>query len=193
MNTTVRGANTDTVMGAFANVATAEAYLKKSNPTEVVLADVRLPGRSGIDLIPDGAPRLPGTAFLVLSIVVDDDLVFAALEAGASGSLLKRTLPPEVADAVRELHAGRAPISSIAREVVATLRRDQRGLEELSTRENQLLECLARGRTYKECASDLGIALDTIRSHIRRIYHKLHVRSRHEAVAKLRGFQPPQR
>jgi DNA-binding NarL/FixJ family response regulator len=178
------------VVGTFATAEAAMVGLARTNP-DVVVTDIRLSGATGIDLIRHFAPQLRAV-FLVLTTFDDDELVFGALEAGASGYLLKRSVPGDIAGAVRELHQGGSPMTgSIARKVVAVFRKSSLSPQEaLSARENQLLERIAQGRSYKECAFDLTISVDTVRTHIRRIYRKLHVRSRHEAVAKLRGDMP---
>lgn len=179
------------VRGVFADAESAEAALEQASP-EVVLTDVRLPGRSGIDLIRDWAPRLPETAFLVLSTFDDDDQVFAALEAGATGYLLKRSLPSEVAEAIRQLQAGGSPMSSsIARKVVRAFQGPSGDVRDrLSDREKDLLDLLTRGRSYKECAEAMKISIHTVRTHIQRIYKKLQVHTRHEAIAKAGVFSP---
>lgn len=173
------------VVSVFADAETALANLEQAN-VDVVLTDIRLPGASGIELIRRSPPQVRAS-FMVLTTFDDDDLVFGALEAGAAGYLLKRTVPEAIAEAVRELHRGGSPMSSsIARKVVETFRKSPPAHEALSPRENQLLLRIAQGRSYKECASDLEISVDTVRTHIRRIYRKLQVRSRHEAVTALR-------
>jgi DNA-binding NarL/FixJ family response regulator len=139
--------------------------------------------------------QMPETEFLMLTTFNDDDLVFEALRAGAMGYLLKRNQPLEIAAAIREIEDGGSPMSSsIARKVVGAFRQpDNEEYDPLSRREAELLDLLARGRTYKECADALELSIDTVRTHIRHIYKKLQVHSRHEAVAKMRGFQPNQR
>ncbi len=171
------------VVGVFSSAEEAATALVQSAP-DVAVVDIRLPGRSGIELIAQTKPALPATQFLILTTFDDDDLVFSALEAGASGYLLKRSLPEEVADSVRDLHAGGSPISSrIARKLVRTFQRTPAPPSvSLSVRQAELLDRLARGRTYKECADEMDVSINTIRLYIRRLYEKLHVRSRHEAV-----------
>jgi len=175
------------VVGVFAAAPEGEkAILREA--VDVVVTDIQLPGPSGIDLIRACKPQTPDTQYLVLTMFEDDDLVFSALRAGASGYILKRNLRGQLAELIRDLHAGGSPMSSsIARKLVQEFQDDgERGLEGLSPRERELLDLLARGRSYKECASDMSIEIDTLRSYIRRLYGKLHVHSRHEAVAKTR-------
>jgi DNA-binding NarL/FixJ family response regulator len=153
---------------------------------DVVLTDIQLPGNSGIELVRRMKRRMSGTDFLMLTTFNDDDLVFEALRAGAIGYLLKRNQPLEVAAAIRNIGDGGSPMSSsIARKVVGAFRSpDHDDYEPLSPRERELIDLLARGRTYKECATSLDLSVDTVRTYIRRIYQKLHVHSRHEAVEK---------
>lgn len=174
----------------FPDFESAAAALPKLKP-DVVLADIQLPGRSGIELVREWKPRLPDTEFLMLTTFDDDDLVFDALRAGAMGYLLKRERLDTIADAIRDLRGGGSPMSSsIARKIVGTFREvDTDKTGSLAPRERELLDLLARGRTYKECADALVLSIDTVRTYIRRIYRKLQVRSRHEAVAKVR--KPP--
>ena len=169
--------------GVFSSMEEAAVPLAESRP-DVVVVDIRLPGHSGIELIAQSKPILPATQFLILTTFDDDDLVFSALEAGASGYLLKRSLPGDVADSVRDLHSGGSPISSsIARKLVGTFQRPSPVTSTpLSARQEELLDRLTRGRSYKQCADEMSITLDTVRTYVRRLYEKLHVHSRHEAV-----------
>jgi DNA-binding NarL/FixJ family response regulator len=119
----------------------------------------------------------------------DTEQIFKALSVGASGYLLKRLSPTKLLQAIREVHAGGSPMSSsIARKVVASFQKAGKGAEKqqalLSPRETMVLDCLAKGLTYKQIADQLEISIDTIRTYIRRVYEKLHVQSRTEAVAK---------
>ena len=183
------------VTGTFGTAEAAEQALIAGG-TDVVVTDIQLPGRSGIDLIRDHKPNLPSTQFLVLSMFDDDDVVFAALRAGASGYILKRNLRGQLAGMIRDLHSGGAPMSSsIARKLVHEFQGQGRSTEAvagLAPRESELLDLLARGRSYKECAEAMSLKMDTVRTYIRRLYEKLHVHSRHEAVAKARKGGAPQ-
>jgi DNA-binding NarL/FixJ family response regulator len=134
-------------------------------------------------------PKLPDTQFVMITVYEDANHVFNALSAGASGYLLKQTRRNELIDALKDVHAGGSPMSSqIARKVVQNFYRNenQAGGEtvELSPREREVLELLARGYLYKEIAEQLKISVQTVNTYIRRIYEKLHVRSRAQAVAK---------
>ena len=177
--------------------ATAEQAITEipRTPPDVVLTDINLPGLSGIDCVRALKPSLPAVDFVILTMFDDRDLVFEALRAGAVGYLLKRTLPSELIAAIRQVRTGGSPMSpEIAREVTRFFRETElKGktasaeLETLSQRESQVLEMLSTGGHYKEIATRLDISIDTVRTHIRRIYGKLHVNSRTEAVAKLLG------
>jgi DNA-binding NarL/FixJ family response regulator len=125
---------------------------------------------------------------LMLTVYEDTDQIFKALEAGATGYLLKRSSPTKLLQAIREVDSGGSPMSSsIARKVVASFQKSKQTGEKLvhlSPREEMVLNCLAKGLTYKQIADQLDISIDTIRTYLRRIYEKLHVQSRTEAVAK---------
>lgn len=172
--------------GAFPS---AEAALRKipGDWPDVLIMDIQLPGMSGIECVAklkDANERL-----LVLMFTVDDDseAIFKSLQAGATGYLLKGASPAEIIDAISDVMQGGAPMSGhIARKVVQYFR-PQRAPEEekLSHREVEIVNFLAKGFRYKEIADALAISVHTVRSHIRRIYEKLHVTSRTEAAIKL--------
>ena len=131
----------------------------------------------------------------MLTVYENTDLIYQALSAGATGYLLKQTPSAELLDAVREVHQGGSPMSShIARKVVAAFQQPPspaaKELETLTTREQEVLDHLAKGFLYKEIAEAMNISYDTVHTHIRNIYEKLHVRSRTEAVAKHLGHPP---
>jgi DNA-binding NarL/FixJ family response regulator len=153
----------------------------------VVLMDINLPGISGIECVRKLKPLLPETQFVMLTVYEDADHIFNALAAGASGYLLKQTPRNDLLAALQNVHAGGSPMSSnIARKVVQSFRGPgtESGCEDLSPRESEVLERLARGYLYKEIADALNISVPTVNTYIRRIYEKLHVRSRAQAVAK---------
>ncbi|HUC84413.1 MAG TPA: response regulator transcription factor [Candidatus Acidoferrales bacterium] len=169
----------------------AEAALKglPADRPDVVLMDINMGGLSGIDCVERLKETAPNLQVLMLTVYEDTDKIFRALAAGANGYLLKRSSPTKLLAAIREVHAGGSPMtSSIARKVVASFQKNadpkQPGHEQLSPREQAVLDGLAKGWTYKQLASELDISIDTIRTYIRRIYEKLHVQSRTEAVAK---------
>jgi DNA-binding NarL/FixJ family response regulator len=130
----------------------------------------------------------------MLTVYEDSDHIFEALSAGASGYLLKRTPRAELLAAIKQVHEGGAPMTSyIARKVVQAFQRQQSEkpeVNDLSPREWEVLELLSRGYSYKEICSALAISIPTVNTHIHRIYEKLHVRSRGEAVAKFSSFPP---
>jgi len=154
----------------------------------VVLMDINLPGISGIECVRRLKPLLPGTQFIMLTVYEDAEHIFNALAVGACGYLLKRLSRAELLAALRDVQAGGSPMTSnIARKVVQSFERpaNQSGeAMELSSREREVLELLARGYLYKEIADLLHISGPTVNTYIRRIYEKLHVRSRSQAVAK---------
>jgi DNA-binding NarL/FixJ family response regulator len=175
------------VVGPFGDMESALAGLD-GDPADVVLLDIGLPGMSGIE----GVRRLrrlrPSQAILMLTVYGDDDHVFEAICAGACGYLLKDTPPDRLVEAIRELGDGGAPMSpEVARKVVQTFQRvapAKSAGEALSPRESEVLRLLAEGHSYKTLASHLGLALDTVRFHVRNVYDKLHVHSKSEAVLK---------
>jgi DNA-binding NarL/FixJ family response regulator len=154
---------------------------------DVVLMDINLPGMSGVECVRRLKPLLPATQVVMLTVYEDTDLIFAALAAGATGYLLKRTPPDELLDGIRDVHRGGSPMTGhIARKVVQSFRDADRGAQEdaLSPREREVLDHLAQGYLYKEIAARLAISYDTVHTYVRRIYEKLQVHSRTEAVAK---------
>ena len=161
--------------------------LFKARP-DVVLMDINLPRMSGIECTRRLKERQPDVPIMMLTIYEDDEKIFDSLTAGASGYLLKKTPPAKLLDAILELHNGGSPMSSrIARKVVETFRAlgtSSKEIENLSKRESEILSHLAKGYRYKEIADTLFISIETVRTHIRNIYEKLHVRSRSEAVLK---------
>lgn len=172
---------------AFGDAETAIANLPAVAP-DVVLVDINLPGASGMECVRQLKPRMAGTQFMMITVYEDVDHVFQALEAGATGYLLKSTSASEILDAIREVHAGGSPMAgNIARKVVQSFHsKDAPASDEatLTPREREVLELLAKGDLYKEIADTLGISLPTVSTHIRKIYEKLHVRSRAQAVAR---------
>jgi DNA-binding NarL/FixJ family response regulator len=177
--------------------ATAEKALEKipaENP-RVVLSDINLPRMNGIECVRQLKASMPQTQFVMLTVYEDADHIFQALAAGATGYLLKQTPRNELLAALRQVHAGGSPMTSnIARKVVQSFQAGPvhalpDGAHELSPREQEVLDFLAKGYLYKEIAEALSISLPTVNTYIRRIYEKLHVRSRSQAVAKY-GYIP---
>jgi len=176
-----------------ASCATAEEAWQKLPPLapEVVLMDIHLPGRSGIACVEKLRRLSPQTQVIMLTIEEDSERVFESLKSGATGYLVKHATPAEILEAISEVQRGGAPMSgSVARKVVTAFRQpapENAGDLKLSEREEEVLRLLARGHRSKEIAEELGIGVGTVNTHIRHIYEKLHVRSRAEAVAKLKG------
>lgn len=177
-------------VGAYASAEDAEREIAGIAP-DVVLVDIELPGRSGIDCTAALKAARPGLHVLILTTYDNSELIFNALRAGANGYLLKRSRPSEIVKAIKEVASGGAPMSThVARLVVAHFHRAPRTndeLESLTAREREVLESLARGLLYKEVAAELALSPSTINFHVEAIYRKLHVRSRAEAVLKLRS------
>jgi DNA-binding NarL/FixJ family response regulator len=177
---------------AYAAAAKALAEIPK-DPPNVVLMDINMPGVDGIECTRQLKLAAPGVQILMLTVYEDTDRIFKALTAGASGYLLKRTAPPKLLEAIREVHSGGSPMSgSIARKVVQFFQHSRPARkegEDLSARETQVLQFLAQGHAYKQIGDELGVSMDTTRTYIRRIYEKLHVHSRTEAVVRFLGNQ----
>jgi DNA-binding NarL/FixJ family response regulator len=173
--------------GEWGDAESALESLVEKKPN-VVLMDINLPGISGIDAVKRLKPVLPETQFVMLTVYEDADHIYNALAAGASGYLLKQTPRDELLAAVEDVHRGGSPMTSnIARKVVQSFRQTPTGVpgdSELSPREQEVLDLLSRGYLYKEIADLLNIAGPTVNTYVRRVYEKLHVRSRAQAVAK---------
>lgn len=154
---------------------------------DVILMDVFLPRMSGIECTARLKAMLPETPIVILTASDEDEILFLALESGADGYLLKRTKPADLRAALLDVLSGGAPMTSeIARHVVASFRRKGRGLDEsvsLTAREEETLVLLTKGYSNKEIADYLDLSIETVRSHLKNIYAKMHVRSRTEAVA----------
>jgi len=155
---------------------------------DVVLMDINLPGISGIECTGRLKERLPELQILMVTVHSDNDRVFSALQAGASGYLLKRAAPRELLDSIADVMHGGAPMTGeIARKVINAFRRPAPALVEdaqLTPREEEILVLLTQGYANKEIADRLSVSFDTVRTHLRHIYEKLHVRSRTEAATK---------
>src|SRR3954447_24656596 len=174
-------------VSAYSTAAEALKGLPQDKP-DVVLMDINLGGMNGIECVEHLKRLVPTMQIIMLTVYEDTDQIFRALAAGAAGYLLKRSSPTKLLQAIREVHGGGSPMSSsIARKVVASFQKSNQMSDKqahLSPREEMVLSCLAKGLTYKEIADQLAISIDTIRTYLRRIYEKLHVQSRTEAVAK---------
>lgn len=154
---------------------------------DVVLMDIHLPGKSGIECIAELKPLCPDTQFLIFTSYEDSESVFNALKAGATGYLTKTTQPSKILDALVDIHKGGSPMSSnIARKIVSSFSSDNNAeLQKLSQREKEILDLLSKGLRYKEIADKLFLSTETVRTHIRNIYEKLQVNSRTDAINKV--------
>jgi len=174
--------------GAYESAEAALRELPARQP-EVVLMDINLPGADGIQCVRQLKQKLPETQFVMLTVYEDVKRIFAALAAGATGYLLKRASRDQLLQAIADVRAGGSPMSAqIARKVVQSFREDAvaEPSQSLTPREAEILKMLAKGLLYKEIAESLGSSTHTVNTHIRRIYEKLHVHSRSQAIAKYR-------
>jgi DNA-binding NarL/FixJ family response regulator len=173
--------------------ATGEEALQRllKNPPDVVLMDINLPRLSGVQCVRELKRCLPMTQFIMLTIEDDSQRVFESLQAGATGYLIKNVPPERILAAVEEVHRGGSPMSSqIARMLVQTFHASETATEResnLTKRESEILRLLTKGYRSKEVAEELAIGVQTVHTHLRNIYEKLHVRSRAEAVARFLG------
>ena len=158
------------------------------HPPEIAIVDIKLPGKSGVDLIKELKTTLPDLQCMVCSYYDSDNYVFNALKNGASGYLLKDAMPSEIVESLKELHQGGAPMSRyIAKKVIGTFQDKSvsHQLSELTARENQVLNLVAEGLLIKEISDQLSLSNYTVKSHLKNIYTKLHVRNKIEAINKL--------
>jgi DNA-binding NarL/FixJ family response regulator len=176
-------------VAACSSAAEAMEILPDLSP-DIILMDIQLPGVSGIECVRRLRPVLPETQFMMLTILEDHDLIFRSLAAGATGYLLKKAPSAQLLEAIRELHAGGAPMSGqVARKVVAAFRQPPAAAPAapaLSPAEETVLQQLARGLLYKEVAEVMNLSSSTVRTHVWHIYQKLQVHNRTEAVLKAR-------
>ena len=174
-------------LGQYANAEAALEAIPKERPG-VVLMDINLPGMNGVECVRRLKQVAPEIQFIMLTVYEDTENIFNALAAGASGYLLKRTPSAELLAAIRDVQKGGSPMTAhIARKVVQSFQKagaSAQATENLSQREQEVLDCLSQGFLYKEIADKLGISYETVHTYIRRIYEKLQVRTRTEAVAK---------
>jgi len=174
-------------LSQYPDAEAAVQALPRDRP-DVVLMDINLPGMNGVECVRRLKQLAPDSQVIMLTVYEDTENIFNALAAGASGYLLKRTPRAEVLDAIREVYQGGSPMTThIARKVVQSFQQSaasSQPTENLSPREQEVLDCLSKGFLYKEIADKLGISYETVHTYIRRIYEKLQVRTRTEAVAK---------
>ena len=176
-------------VGAFEDCESMLKNIKKLSP-DVMLMDLAMPGMGGIEGIKKVKEILPDLTILVLTIYEENDRIFEALVAGASGYLIKKTPPSRLLDAIKEAYEGGAPMSAqIARKVIEFFQNPKSAIQHkndyvLTPREKEILSGLVEGHNFKAIADSLFISIETVRFHFRNIYKKLHVHSQSEAVAK---------
>ena len=174
-------------VGTYPSLETALPALEEK-PCDVLLLDIQLPGMSGIEGVRVVLERHPETRVLILTVYDEEEKVFDAIRNGASGYLLKKTPPAQIAEAVRQARDGGSPLSpEVARRIVEHFRAAparERPESSLTGQERALLRLLADGHSYQAAAGQLGVSINTVRDHVRSIYEKLHVHSKSEAVSK---------
>lgn len=186
----IAGSGEFDLQATFASAEEATSYFEKDmgDEVELVLTDIQMPGKSGIDFIAWLKPIRPYIQFMVLSAYDDADRIFKALKAGATGYILKSTEAARLIEALHDLRRGGSPMSNeVARKVVNAFQQEidyKDAKEHLSGREKEVLQQLAKGFSYKDIAEKLFISVETVRTHIRNIYEKLHAGSRNEALRK---------
>jgi DNA-binding NarL/FixJ family response regulator len=187
----IRRASNLRLAGDYPDAETALQEIPRK-PPDVVLMDINLPGINGVECVRQLKLSLPEVQVLMLTVYEDSDSLFNSLKAGASGYLLKRTVPTKLLEAIRDVHMGGSPMTpQLARRLVQFFSNPASGqaaVSKLTAGEKEFLDQLARGYAYKEIADRMKISIDTVRSYVRTVYEKLHVHSRTEAVVKyLRG------
>ena len=183
----IEGVDGFSCAGAYDNAEQALRQIPVQHPS-VVLMDINLPGMNGIECVGLLKEKMPDIQIIMLTVFEDVDMIFSALAAGASGYLLKRTPSDQILNAIKDVHNGGSPMTSqIARKVVQSFKKPvaEKSVATLLTpREEEILKALAGGSRDKEIAESLFISIDTVHTHLRKIYDKLHVRSRTQAVLK---------
>ena len=173
------------LVGAFENVLKVKEQISQLAP-EIILMDIDMPGMSGIEAVQIVRKVNPALPILMLTVFDDNLHVFDAIRAGASGYLLKKHISNRLFDSMEDVLTGGAPMSpTVARMVIASMQKPaQSNPYQLTPREGEILTSLSQGNSYKLIASQLSISLDTVRTHIKKVYEKLHVHSQTEAVSK---------
>lgn len=171
------------VLGAFTNCEDALIFCKKKKP-DIILIDIKLPGINGIEGIRRFHHQNPNAKSVVISVYEDSDYIFDALSAGAIGYLTKNTSPEELINALQQIKYGGSPMSgNIARKVIAYFQVPKQ--QGLTPRENDVVKLLAKGKSYAIIAEELNLSVNTIKTHARNIYEKLHISKREELIKKL--------
>ena len=179
------------VVGSYSHVLDCVQDVKESRP-DIILMDIEMPGMTGIEAVKSIKKDFPQVQILMQTVFEDDDRVFDSICAGASGYILKNHLNTKLVDAIKELQFGGSPMSpSVARKVLtkmqsvsSVIKPEEAPDYHLTAREKEVLTCLVNGLSYKMIAADLNISYETVRSHVKKIYEKLHVASLTEVVAK---------
>jgi DNA-binding NarL/FixJ family response regulator len=174
--------------GAFADANQLARNLQLADP-DVVLMDINMPGTSGIEAVQIIREKFPAIRILMQTVFEEDDKIFASLLAGASGYMLKKTAPQKMIEAIYETYLGGSPMTgSVASRVLQMFRNQSiaaaKEFIDLSNREKEILGWLVKGRSYNAIAESCFVSIDTVKTHVRHIYEKLHVHSKSEAVAK---------
>jgi len=187
----IQGSEGFTVVNSYRNCNDVEAEVKKDNP-DIVLMDIDMPGIGGIEGLKIIRQQNAACKILMLTVFDDRKSIFEAIRAGADGYLLKKTQPAKLLEHLKDLYEGGSPMTaSIARQILEMFNQLHEGGEQkkgeeynLTEREKDVLQLMVKGYTYKKAAAELFVSVETIRSHIKKIYEKLHVNSKSEAVAK---------
>jgi len=184
----VNSADDMTCTGAFPDANRLVRNMQLADP-DVVMMDINMPGISGIEAVQVIKEKFPQAQILMQTVFEENDKIFAAICAGASGYMLKKTAPQKMIEAIRETYLGGAPMTaSVAVKVLQMFRlqsiNEKKEFIDLSDREKEILALLVKGKSYKAVASECFISIDTVSTHVRHIYEKLHVHSKSEAVAK---------
>ena len=184
----VNGTEGFELKGAYENCNDVSRQVTKLQP-DVVLMDINMPGTNGLEGLSIIRGTAPQTHVLMFTVFDDNEKIFQAICNGASGYLLKKTPPAKILEAIHEVHNGGAPItSSIAKKILQMFPKTparSTEIDKLATREQGILQLLMKGYSYKMIAAELNISIETVRTHIKRIYEKLHVHSASEAIAKI--------
>ena len=176
-----------TVLHSFASAEEALPVLILS-PPDIVIMDINLPGMNGIECIRQARMKNPRVQFMMFTIYENSDTVFEALEAGATGYLLKNSSPARIVESLKELYEGGSPMNAaIAKKLVMRFQKQASSLDEyhLTPKEHEVLQLMSKGLLYKEIAAELNNTVNTIKQHIRHIYEKLHVQNKAEAINKI--------
>jgi DNA-binding NarL/FixJ family response regulator len=184
LETLINGSGEFVVLNSYKSAEVALPHIVNYPPVLAII-DIKLPGKSGVDLIFSIKKYKPEVICMVCSFYDDNEYIFHALKNGASGYILKDSMPNEIIDALRELVLGGAPMSRyIAKKVISAFH-DSKALSSLSERENEILSLLAKGQTVKEVSSEVSLSTHTVTKHLKNIYTKLHVTNRVEAINKM--------